>query len=55
MIVITSNQTPQEQVNEIIAVIEKEGLQVHLSVGADHTVIGLIGASLRSLPSIFVR
>lgn len=48
MIVITSNQTPQEQVSEIIAVIEKEGLQVHLSVGADHTVIGLVGASLRS-------
>lgn len=33
MIVITSNQTPQEQVNDIIAVIEKEGLQVHLSRG----------------------
>ena len=43
MIVITSNQTPQEQVNDIIAVIEKEGLQVHLSRGADHTVIGLVG------------
>lgn len=30
MIVITSNQTPEEQVKDIIAVIEKEGLQVHL-------------------------
>lgn len=44
MIVITSNHTPEEQINEIIAVIEKEGLQAHLSKGADHTVIGLIGS-----------
>ncbi|KTD85425.1 3-deoxy-7-phosphoheptulonate synthase [Paenibacillus etheri] len=44
MIVITSNQTPEEQVKDIIAVIEKEGLQVHLSKGADHTVIGLVGS-----------
>ncbi|MFC3749227.1 3-deoxy-7-phosphoheptulonate synthase [Paenibacillus sp. GCM10012306] len=43
MIVITSNQTPEEQVQDIIRVIEKEGLQVHLSRGADRTVIGLIG------------
>ncbi|AIQ63243.1 3-deoxy-7-phosphoheptulonate synthase [Paenibacillus stellifer] len=44
MIVITSNQTPEEQIKEIVAVIEKEGLQAHLSKGADHTVIGLIGS-----------
>lgn len=44
MIVITSNQTPEEQVKDIIAVIEREGLQVHLSKGADHTVIGLVGS-----------
>ncbi|AHV96573.1 3-deoxy-7-phosphoheptulonate synthase [Paenibacillus sabinae] len=44
MIVITSNQTPEEQINEIIAVIEKEGLQVHLSKGSDRTVIGLVGS-----------
>ncbi|GGF73879.1 3-deoxy-7-phosphoheptulonate synthase [Paenibacillus albidus] len=43
MIVITSNQTPEEQVKDIIGVIEREGLQVHLSRGADHTVIGLVG------------
>ncbi|BCG58391.1 3-deoxy-7-phosphoheptulonate synthase [Paenibacillus sp. URB8-2] len=44
MIVITSNQTPEEQINDIIAVIEKEGLQAHLSKGADRTVIGLVGS-----------
>lgn len=44
MIVITSNQTPEERVQEIIAVIEKEGLQTHVSRGKDRTVIGLIGS-----------
>ncbi|MCM3783280.1 3-deoxy-7-phosphoheptulonate synthase [Neobacillus mesonae] len=44
MIVIAGNATPEEQIQDIIAVIEKEGLQVHLSRGADRTVIGLIGS-----------
>lgn len=43
MIVITGNTTPEEQIQDIIAAIEKEGLQVHLSRGNDRTVIGLIG------------
>lgn len=43
MIVITSNQTPEERVQKIIAVIEKEGVQTHVSRGKDRTVIGLIG------------
>lgn len=43
MIVITSNQTPEEQIQDIIRVIEQEGLQAHLSRGADRTIIGLIG------------
>ncbi|CAJ1316029.1 3-deoxy-7-phosphoheptulonate synthase [Paenibacillus nuruki] len=45
MIVIVSNQTPQEQVKEITNVIEQAGLQAHISRGADHTVIGLIGTA----------
>ncbi|WP_310549734.1 3-deoxy-7-phosphoheptulonate synthase [Paenibacillus glufosinatiresistens] len=44
MIVITSNHTPEEQLQDIISVIEKEGLQAHVSRGADRTVIGLIGS-----------
>ncbi|WP_454190288.1 3-deoxy-7-phosphoheptulonate synthase [Paenibacillus sp. Marseille-Q7038] len=43
MIVITGNTTPEEQIQDIILAIEKEGLQVHLSRGNDRTVIGLIG------------
>lgn len=44
MIVITSNQIPEEHFRQIVGEIEKEGLQVHVSRGADHTVIGLIGS-----------
>ncbi|MBP1938623.1 3-deoxy-7-phosphoheptulonate synthase [Paenibacillus sediminis] len=43
MIVITSNKAPEEQIQEIVRVIEKEGLQAHVSRGTDRTVIGLIG------------
>ncbi|MGF7046650.1 3-deoxy-7-phosphoheptulonate synthase [Paenibacillus sp. DS2015] len=43
MIVIMSNATSDEQVQEIVKVIEQEGLQVHVSRGADRTVVGLIG------------
>ncbi len=43
MIAILSNQAPEEQLQEVIRVIEKEGLTVHLSRGADRTVVGLIG------------
>lgn len=43
MIVIVNNQTPEEQVQDILKVIEKNGLQPHISKGADRTVIGLIG------------
>lgn len=43
MIVITSNSTPEEQIQDIVRVIEQEGLQVSISRGADRTVIGLIG------------
>ncbi|NGZ75856.1 3-deoxy-7-phosphoheptulonate synthase [Saccharibacillus alkalitolerans] len=43
MIAILSNQAPEEQLQEVIRVIEQEGLTVHLSRGADRTVVGLIG------------
>lgn len=43
MIVITSNTTPEEQIQDIVRVIEKNGLQAHISKGSDRTVIGLVG------------
>ncbi|MBC8080069.1 MAG: 3-deoxy-7-phosphoheptulonate synthase [Gorillibacterium sp.] len=43
MIVITSNQVPEERIAEIIHYIEKHDVRTHLSRGEDHTVIGIIG------------
>ncbi|MFB5267987.1 3-deoxy-7-phosphoheptulonate synthase [Paenibacillus enshidis] len=44
MIVIAGKNTPAEQIQDIVEVIEKEGLQAHVSHGADRTVVGLIGS-----------
>ena len=43
MIVITSNKISEERIQEIIHVIEKQGVQAHVSKGEDRTVIGIIG------------
>ncbi|UHA76135.1 3-deoxy-7-phosphoheptulonate synthase [Paenibacillus sp. 481] len=43
MIVIVSNNTTEERISAIIGVIESAGLQVHVSRGADRTVIGIVG------------
>lgn len=43
MIVIVSNQTPEERVAELVRIIEKAGNQAHISRGTDRTVIGIIG------------
>jgi 3-deoxy-7-phosphoheptulonate synthase len=44
MIVIAGVQTPEEHIHAIVEVIEKEGLQAHVSRGSDRTIIGLIGS-----------
>lgn len=43
MIVITSNKIAEERIQDIVRLIEKHDLQVHLSKGEQHTVIGIIG------------
>ncbi|SDN25880.1 3-deoxy-D-arabinoheptulosonate-7-phosphate synthase [Paenibacillus sp. yr247] len=43
MIAITSNRTSDERIQEIVQVIEKHGVQAHVSKGEDRTVIGIIG------------
>ncbi|MBO7745258.1 3-deoxy-7-phosphoheptulonate synthase [Paenibacillus sp. MWE-103] len=43
MIVITKNNEPEERIAEIVAHIEKVGVQAHVSRGTDRTVIGIIG------------
>ncbi|MGO4546491.1 3-deoxy-7-phosphoheptulonate synthase [Paenibacillus sp. 2TAB23] len=43
MIVITHSNIAEERISEIVAHIEKAGVQAHVSRGTDRTVIGIIG------------
>ncbi|MBD2845761.1 3-deoxy-7-phosphoheptulonate synthase [Paenibacillus sp. IB182496] len=43
MIVITNPTVTEERIAEIVAHIEKAGVQAHVSRGTDRTVIGIIG------------
>ncbi|WP_424766334.1 3-deoxy-7-phosphoheptulonate synthase [Paenibacillus sp. sgz302251] len=43
MIVITKANIEDERITEIVAYIEKAGVQAHVSRGTDRTVIGIIG------------
>lgn len=43
MIVVVSNTLSEDRVGEIISYIEGNGLQTHISKGAERTVIGIIG------------
>jgi 3-deoxy-7-phosphoheptulonate synthase len=43
MIVVTSNKVAEERIAEIVHVIEKHGMQAHISKGEDRTIIGIIG------------
>ncbi|MBN3523033.1 3-deoxy-7-phosphoheptulonate synthase [Paenibacillus apiarius] len=43
MIVIVSNQTPEERIAELVRAIENAGNQAHISRGTDRTVIGIVG------------
>ncbi|NIK78545.1 3-deoxy-7-phosphoheptulonate synthase [Paenibacillus castaneae] len=43
MIVITNSKIEEARINEIVAHIEKAGVQAHVSRGTDRTVIGIIG------------
>ncbi|OPH61302.1 3-deoxy-7-phosphoheptulonate synthase [Paenibacillus ferrarius] len=43
MIAITSHNTTDERIQEIVQFIEKQGVTAHVSKGEDRTVIGIIG------------
>jgi len=43
MIAIISNKTSEERIQEIVQIIEKQGVQAHVSKGVDRTVIGIVG------------
>ncbi|NLX64439.1 MAG: 3-deoxy-7-phosphoheptulonate synthase [Clostridiaceae bacterium] len=43
MILVLKPGAPQEQVDELISRIKSMGLDVHISVGVDTTIVGLVG------------
>jgi len=43
MIVITKPSITEERIQELVLIIEKTGVQAHVSRGTDRTVIGIIG------------
>ena len=43
MIVVMSNSAREEELQDVISKVEKAGLEVHLSQGVKHTVVGLVG------------
>jgi len=43
MILVLKPGAPQEQVEELIGRIKSMGLDVHISVGVDTTIVGLVG------------
>lgn len=47
MIVVLKNQVPQDKKDGLIEWIKEMGLDVHISVGQDHTVLGLVGDTSR--------
>lgn len=49
MIVVTRANIEESRINEIVSVIEKAGVQAHVSRGTDRTVIGIIGQATPTL------
>ncbi len=43
MIIVLGQEATQEQIDEVVAIVERRGLRAHLSIGEDRTVIGVIG------------
>ena len=43
MIIVLDPEATQEQIDQVVAIVERRGLRAHLSIGEDRTVIGVIG------------
>lgn len=62
MIIVMKQNASDEQINEVISLVEKQGFKPHLSKGVERTIIGVIGrkdksplqsfASLNSVESV---
>ncbi len=47
MIVVINNNANQEQVNSLITWLQEKDISIHTSVGASHTILGLVGDTSR--------
>ncbi|MBE6932440.1 MAG: 3-deoxy-7-phosphoheptulonate synthase [Ruminococcaceae bacterium] len=43
MIVVLKPQTTQDKIDHLVGWLNNQGIQIHLSVGSEYTIIGLIG------------
>ena len=43
MIVVLKPQTTQDKIDHLVGWLNNQGIQIHLSVGAEYTIVGLIG------------
>ncbi|MFH1391855.1 MAG: 3-deoxy-7-phosphoheptulonate synthase [Candidatus Diapherotrites archaeon] len=43
MIIVMNNKVTQEQIDHVVDIVEKFGLQAHISKGTDKCIIGIIG------------
>ncbi|MBQ3641312.1 3-deoxy-7-phosphoheptulonate synthase [bacterium] len=46
MLIVMKENAPEEQVQNVISFIKEKGFDVHISVGADHTVLGAVGRNI---------
>ena len=52
MIVVLKNGVGQEKRDQLIDWLKNQGLGVHISEGETQTVLGLIGDTMGSIPSL---
>lgn len=55
MMIVMHADATQEQIGAVVARVEESGLQVHLSRGAERTVIGVVGDSRKIQPENYMH
>ncbi len=55
MMIVMHADATQEQISSVVARVEASGLQVHLSSGAERTVIGVVGDSRKIQPENYMH
>ncbi len=55
MMIVMHAEATQEQISNVVTKVEASGLQVHLSRGAERTVIGVVGDSRKIQPENYLH